>query len=43
MPVMLRDIIYYLEKTGTAIEDATILPAEDILGTVEEFWSTDTF
>lgn len=36
-------IRYYLEKTGTAIEDATILPAEDILGAVEEFWSTDTF
>lgn len=36
-------IKYYLEKTGKAIEEATILPAEEILVEVEEFWRRDTF
>lgn len=32
---------YYLEKTGTSIEEATILPAEHILSEVEEFWTME--
>ncbi|MBQ8133169.1 MAG: DUF2268 domain-containing protein [Clostridia bacterium] len=31
-------IKYYLEKTGIPIEKATILPAEEILNEVSEFW-----
>lgn len=29
---------YYLEKTGKSIVKATILPAEEILKEIEEFW-----
>ena len=31
-------IRYYLQKTGISIEEATILPHEEILKEVEEFW-----
>ncbi|MGN1466796.1 MAG: DUF2268 domain-containing protein [Ruminococcus sp.] len=31
-------IKYFLKKTGMPIEEATILPAEEILSRVEEFW-----
>lgn len=31
-------IRYYLQKTGISIEEATILPHEEILGEVEEYW-----
>ncbi|MDO5573680.1 MAG: DUF2268 domain-containing protein [bacterium] len=33
---------YYLEKTGTDITDATILPAQEILDAVPEFWEIKT-
>ena len=33
-------IKYYLQKTGISIEEATILPHEEILKEVEEFWGT---
>lgn len=33
-----RLIQYYLKKTGVSIEEATILPHEEILKEVEEFW-----
>lgn len=32
-------IRYYLEKTGIPIEEATILPADEILSQTEGFWS----
>ena len=32
---------YYLKKTGTPIEEATILPADAILSEVEEFWTKE--
>ncbi|WP_092870299.1 hypothetical protein [Acetitomaculum ruminis] len=32
-------IKYYLEKTKMAIEKATVLPADEILNEVSEFWS----
>lgn len=32
---------YYLKKTGTPIEEATILPADVILSEVEEFWNIE--
>lgn len=32
-------IKYYLEKTGTPIEQATVMPADEILREVPEFWS----
>ena len=32
-------IKHFLKKTGISIEKATILPAEDILAEVEEFWT----
>lgn len=35
-------IKYYLKKTGTSIEEATILPHEEILKEVEEFWNDFT-
>ena len=31
-------IKYYLEKTGISIEEATVLPADEILDEVREFW-----
>jgi uncharacterized protein YjaZ len=31
-------IKYYLQKTGIPIEEATVLPAENILSETEEFW-----
>ena len=31
-------IKYYLEKTGKSIVEATLLPSEEILSEVEEFW-----
>lgn len=34
-------IRYYLEKTGMEIEKATILPAEEILEKISEFWTMD--
>ncbi len=33
---------YYLEKTGKSIVKATILPAEEILKEIEEFWEETT-
>lgn len=33
---------YYLEKTGQSIEEATLLPASEILAEVEEFWTEPT-
>ena len=33
---------YYLQKTGISIEEATILPHEEILKEVEEFWELPT-
>lgn len=35
-------IRYYLQKTGIDIEHATLLPAEDILAQVSDFWSIKT-
>lgn len=34
-------IRYFLKKTDIPIEKATVMPAEDILREVEEFWTTD--
>ncbi|MBO0995610.1 DUF2268 domain-containing protein [Bacillus sp. SD088] len=33
---------YYLQKTGKTIVEATILPAEEILSEVEEYWNEET-
>ncbi|WP_019323037.1 DUF2268 domain-containing protein [Streptococcus mutans] len=33
---------YYLEKTGQTIEEATFLPASEILAEVDEFWTETT-
>lgn len=35
-------IKFYLKKTGTSIVDATILPAEEIIKEIDEFWSVPT-
>lgn len=35
-------IKYYLEKTGKTIEEASLLPASEILAEVEEFWIETT-
>ena len=32
-------IKYFLKKTGMSIEEATILPAEDIMSQTEDFWN----
>lgn len=33
---------YYLQKTGKSIVEATILPADEILSEVEEYWDEET-
>ena len=35
-------IQYYLEKTGKTIEEASLIPALEILAEVEEFWTETT-
>jgi uncharacterized protein YjaZ len=35
-------IQYYLEKTGKTIEEASLIPASEILAEVEEFWTETT-
>ena len=35
-------IQYYLEKTGKSIEEASLLPASEILEEVEAFWTETT-
>ncbi len=35
-------IKHYLRKTGTPIEQATILPASEILAAADDFWTTKT-
>ncbi len=35
-------IQYYLKKTGKTIEEASLLPASEILEEVEAFWTETT-